>query len=126
MTTHRPAGPPASTAAAPPRPMLRGPMGGANFGPPQKARTFKASARRLRGRLAPERRLIKLVIALALVSVVLAVSGPRLLGHATDIVFAGYFGSRLPAGIAPDPCHERGLDAGVVVVAEPAIVGRRD
>ena len=35
-------------AAPPPRPMMRGPMG-MNMGPPQKAKTFGASARRLLG-----------------------------------------------------------------------------
>jgi len=112
MSTNRPAGPPAPSAASAPRPMLRGPMGGANFGPPQKAKTFGASARRLLARLAPERRLIGLVIALGVASVALAVSGPRLLGHATDIIFAGYFGSRLPAGQTHDQAvaalHARG------------------
>jgi ATP-binding cassette subfamily B protein len=72
-------------------------MGGANFGPPQKAKTFRASGRRLMGRLAPERRLIAVVIALAIVSVGLSVSGPKILGRATDLIFAGFFGSRLPA-----------------------------
>jgi ATP-binding cassette, subfamily B, multidrug efflux pump len=111
MSTNRPAAgsPPASDQ---PRPILRGPMAGPGFGPPQKAKTFGASTRRVLGRLAPERRRIALVIALGVVSVVLAVSGPRLLGHGTDIIFAGYFGSRLPAGQTHEQAvaalHERG------------------
>ena len=90
-----------STTKAPARPagpQLRGPFGGM-MAPPQKAKNFGTSTRRLLGRLAPERRLIVLVIALAVASVVLSVSGPRILGHATDIIFAGFFGARLPANL---------------------------
>jgi ATP-binding cassette subfamily B multidrug efflux pump len=81
----RPAGPP-----------MRGPFGAA-MGPPQKAKNFSGSARRLVGRLAPQRRLITLVIAFAVASVGLSVTGPKVLGRATDLIFAGFFGSRLPA-----------------------------
>jgi ATP-binding cassette subfamily B protein len=94
MSTDRPAPP---SASAPPRPIMRGPMA-ANFGPPQKAKSFGASGRRLLGRLAPQRHLIAAVLALALASVIASVSGPRILGRATDIIFAGFFGGRLPAG----------------------------
>ncbi|MGE0868269.1 MAG: ABC transporter ATP-binding protein [Kofleriaceae bacterium] len=80
---------------------MRGPFGG-GFGPPQKPKTFGASARRLLGRLAPHRRLIAAVIVLAVISVGFSVSGPKLLGRGTDIIFAGYFGSRLPAGQTHD------------------------
>ncbi len=103
MSNNRPAGPPApsSSASAPPRPMMRGPMMG-GFAPPQKAKSFGASGRRLLGRLAPERPLIAAVIAFALMSVTLAVSGPRILGKATDIIFVGFLGSQLPAGQTHD------------------------
>ena len=67
------------------------------MGPPQKAKSFGTSARRLLGRLAPERALVIVLIALALTSVLLSVSAPRLLGKATDLIFAGFFGSQLPA-----------------------------
>ena len=83
--SQRPAGPP-----------LRGPFAGA-MGPPQKAKHFGASARRLAGLLAPQRRLIAVVVALAVASVGLSVTGPKVLGHATDVIFAGFFGARLPA-----------------------------
>jgi ATP-binding cassette subfamily B protein len=66
--------------------------------PPQKAKQLGPSARRLVGRLAPERTLIALVIALAVVSVALSVSGPKLLGHGTNIIFSGFVSSTLPAG----------------------------
>ncbi len=67
----------------------RGPMS-MQMGPPQKAKQFGASAKRLLGRLAPERTLVLAVLALAVVSVGLSVSGPRILGRGTDIIFAGY------------------------------------
>ena len=79
-----PQGTSSAAANAGPRPMMRGPMGGA-FGPPQKAKTFKASAKRLLGRLAPERRLIIFVVAFAVTSVALNVSGPKILGPVTPL-----------------------------------------
>ena len=78
MSTTKPASPPP-----------RGPMS-FQMGPPQKAKQFGASAKRLLGRLAPERTLVLAVLALAVVSVGLSVSGPRILGRGTDIIFAGY------------------------------------
>ena len=79
-------------AAGPP---MRGPMG-AGMAPPQKAKHFKSSARRLLGLLAPQKPLILVVIALAISSVSLSVAGPKILGTATDIIFAGFFGSNPP------------------------------
>ncbi|MCW5804869.1 MAG: ABC transporter ATP-binding protein [Deltaproteobacteria bacterium] len=70
------------------------------MGPPQKAKQFGASARRLVGLLAPQRRLIYVVVALALASVSLSVAGPKILGRATDLIFEGFFGARLPAGLS--------------------------
>nr|WP_232525037.1 ABC transporter ATP-binding protein [Nocardioides mangrovicus] len=65
----------------------------------QKAMNFGPSARRLVARLRPERTRAIGVVGLGLVSVVLMSLGPRILGHATDLVFAGLFGKRLPAGL---------------------------
>jgi len=72
---------------------MRGPMG-MNMGPPQKAKSFGSSARRLLGLLAPQRHLIASVVALAIASVSLSVAGPKILGRATDIIFAGFMGTR--------------------------------
>ncbi|WP_134740055.1 ABC transporter ATP-binding protein [Nocardioides sp. 503] len=71
----------------------RGPMGGGMVG--QKAMTFGPSARRLVGLLTPQRHKAIAVVALAVVSVTLMALGPRLLGHATDLIFDGYL-SRQP------------------------------
>ena len=92
-----PAGPPGAARPAASIPM-RGPMG--MMGPPQKPKRFGPSARRLFGLLGPRRRTIAVVIALALGSVALSVTGPRILGHATDLLFRGYLGHRLPAGVS--------------------------
>ena len=78
-------------AARPAPPPMRGPFGG-QMGPPQKAKNFGASARRLLGLLRPQRRAIMLVVALAIASVALSVAGPKILGRATDIIFRGYLG----------------------------------
>ena len=83
--TNQTAGPPASSRPAP-RPIFRGPMG-AGVGPPQKAKSFRASARRLLGRLGPERPLFVIVLILAVASVGLVIAGPEILGRATDLVF---------------------------------------
>ena len=74
----------------------RGPFGGGMVG--QRSLSFGPSARRLAGRLAPERGRVLAVLALAVLSVGLSVLGPRLLGRATDLIFTGLLGRRLPAG----------------------------
>jgi len=57
--------------------------------PTEKSKDFVASSRRMVKRLGPERPKAFLVMALAVVSVALVVSGPKILGHATDILFEG-------------------------------------
>jgi len=69
-----------------------GPMGGGMVG--QKAHDFKASARRLVRRLAPQRTAAITVIALAVSSVFLMSLGPRLLGHATNVIVDGWIRRR--------------------------------
>jgi ATP-binding cassette subfamily B protein len=98
MTTEKPApgGPvaagPSETATARPA-MTRTPFGVVGMAPPQKAKDFKQSARRLMGRLAPERNGIIAVLALALSSVMLGLPGPWIIGQATNVIFAGFFGA---------------------------------
>ena len=70
----------------------RGPMGGGMVG--HKAATFKASAKRLMWRMAPERGRALAVVALAVGSAFLLAYGPRLLGHATDLVFDAFLADR--------------------------------
>jgi len=66
-----------------------GRMGGMAGVPTEKSKDFKGSTRRLLGHLAPERAGVVAVLFLALVSVTLSVFGPKVLGHATDILFEG-------------------------------------
>jgi ATP-binding cassette subfamily B protein len=90
----------------------RGPFGGGMVG--QKAATFWPSARRLLGRMAPERGKLVGVVLLAVGSVALTASGPKILGHATDLIFGGLLGRRVLASgtqqQAVDALRARGED----------------
>ncbi|ERK72398.1 ABC transporter transmembrane region, partial [Leifsonia aquatica ATCC 14665] len=81
----------------------RGPGGGGPFGgmgmPAEKSLNFGPSARRLAGRLRPERWAIVFVTLLAVVSVFFAVLGPKLLGNAINLVFAGALSKQFPSGV---------------------------
>jgi ATP-binding cassette subfamily B protein len=66
--------------------------------PVEKSMTFWPSAKRLMRRLRAYRRHLLLVIGLGVGSVALSVYVPRILGYATDIIFSGVIGKRLPAG----------------------------
>jgi ATP-binding cassette, subfamily B, multidrug efflux pump len=70
-----------------------GPMGGGMVG--QKSMDFGPSAKRLIARMRPERGRAVAVVLLAVVSVGLTVVGPKILGHATDLIFSGIFGRQL-------------------------------
>ncbi|MCF6376316.1 ABC transporter ATP-binding protein/permease [Nocardioides KLBMP 9356] len=65
-------------------------MGGGMIG--QKADTFWPSLKRLFARLRPERHKTYAVLVLTLVSVVATAIGPKILGRATDLIFAGLIG----------------------------------
>ncbi|CAM2984591.1 ABC transporter ATP-binding protein [Skermania piniformis] len=67
--------------------------------PGQKAKSFKPTLSRLLGRLAPERPAIIGLLSLAVLSVVLNVLGPHILGQATNLIFDGVVGRQLPAGV---------------------------
>jgi len=88
-----------STSGSKPSPPARGPFGAMmGAGPPAKAVDFKGSLHRLLARMRGERRLVAAAGVLATVSVALSVIGPKILGHATDLIFTGLVGGRLPAG----------------------------
>ncbi len=92
----------ADTPTGPPggRPMgpRGGPMGGLGM-PTEKSLNFSVSAKRLFSRLRPDLFGILAVVVLAIISVTLTVIGPKILGHATDLIFNGIVGKQLPAGI---------------------------
>ena len=77
----------------------RGPAAFMGGQPTEKSLDFRGSSRRLLGTLAPQRLLISGSLILAAVSVTLSVLGPRLLGDATNVIFAGVIGQHLPSGI---------------------------
>ncbi|WIM89811.1 ABC transporter ATP-binding protein [Candidatus Mycobacterium wuenschmannii] len=70
--------------------------------PPTKPRDFYGSTVRLVKLLAPQRRTAIAVTALSVLGTVLGVVVPRILGHATDLLFNGVIGRRLPAGITKE------------------------
>ncbi|MCI4064234.1 ABC transporter ATP-binding protein/permease [Micromonospora sp. R77] len=80
--------------------------------PAEKSMNFGPSARRLLGRLRPHRFRLAAVIALAVVSVGLSVAGPKLLGHATDLIFSGVIGRQLPAGTSTEQAAAAARAAG--------------
>ena len=88
-----------STSGSRPARPPRGPMGHMMGGPAAKAMNFKGSLGRLVARLREERRLVTAAVMLGIVSVALSVIGPKILGHATDLIFTGLIGERLPAGV---------------------------
>ncbi|BFV59360.1 ABC transporter ATP-binding protein [Kitasatospora sp. CMC57] len=80
----------------------RGPAGPGRFMGGQateKSLDFKNSSKRLLGMLRPERPLLLGVLTLGVLSIGLAVTGPRVLGKATDLIFAGVVGRQTPSGI---------------------------
>jgi ABC-type multidrug transport system fused ATPase/permease subunit len=81
---------------------MRGPMRGVVQGPTERSRDFRGSAIRLVKRLTPQRGLTAAVISLAVGGIAIGVIGPRILGHATDLLFNGVIGRRLPAGITKE------------------------
>jgi ATP-binding cassette subfamily B protein len=74
---------------------------GAMFGaPPAKSKDFKGSLRKLLNELGPERRTLGLVLSLITTSVIIGSFGPKILGRATNYVFYGFLGRRMPAGVS--------------------------
>ncbi|KQP57543.1 ABC transporter ATP-binding protein [Agreia sp. Leaf283] len=67
--------------------------------PAKKAQQFWPSAKRLVGLLGPERAKMSIVVGLVVISVVLTVIAPKILGQAVDTIFNGVIGSQLPAGV---------------------------
>ena len=77
---------------------------GGMFGdvPAKKAKNFWPSAKRLFGLLKPEAAGVWFVVVLVVISVVLNVIAPKVLGKAMDVIFAGVIGKPLPADVTKD------------------------
>ena len=100
---------PTPTEHRPPPGELRAGPGGGRFSsvgvPAEKSKDFGAASRRLLERLRPDRLQVGAVLVLAIASVSLAVAGPKILGHATDIVFNGLTGRNGASGIDTGELH---------------------
>ena len=86
-------------AAEPRRPM--GPPRFAHPGmmpPAEKSKDFRGSTRRLLLRLRPEGAKLLVVLLFGVVSVIFTIVGPKMLGHAMDVLFEGVVNQKLPAG----------------------------
>jgi ATP-binding cassette subfamily B protein len=77
-------------------------MAGMMGGPPQKSKDFKGSLKRLLRELGEERKTLYAVFILITTAVTLGSFGPKILGHATNDIFTGFLGKKLPAGATRD------------------------
>ncbi|HET6736619.1 ABC transporter ATP-binding protein [Mycobacterium sp.] len=82
------------------------PIRGVVQAPTQRSRDFKGSAIRLVKQLTPQRGLTTMVILLGIGGIAISVIGPRILGHATDLLFNGVIGRQLPAGLTKEQAIE--------------------
>lgn len=83
-----------------------------------RSKDLRGTARRLIRRLAPQRLAALAVLALAIGGIVLSVIGPRVLGHATDLLFEGVIGRGLPSGISKEQAVAAARAAGDANFAE--------
>ncbi|MDO5726310.1 MAG: ABC transporter ATP-binding protein [Bowdeniella nasicola] len=82
-------------------PALGGQRGRRRRGMPgEKAQNFLPSARRLLGTLKDDALRISVVVLLGVISVGLTVAGPKILGEATNVVFAGFISRQVPATVS--------------------------
>jgi ATP-binding cassette, subfamily B, multidrug efflux pump len=86
--------------------------------PPQRSADFKGSAKRLLRQFRPQRLLLTGMVLFGLLNVGFSVLGPKILGDATDLIFAGYVGARLPEGVSREQVLERMRDDGDGRVAD--------
>ncbi|MET7512561.1 ABC transporter ATP-binding protein [Streptomyces sp. NPDC005480] len=70
----------------------------AGGGPDQRSMDFKGSGKRLIRQFKPEKTTMYAMVACVVLSVGLSVLGPKILGRATDLVFAGIIGREMPSG----------------------------
>jgi ATP-binding cassette subfamily B protein len=74
--------------------------------PTEKAMDFGPSARRLLVRILPERLRIAFIVFLSVASVTLSVIAPKILGHATDLIFGGILGRQVRGGVTREQAIE--------------------
>uniref|UniRef100_A0AAU2VVM4 Fatty acid ABC transporter ATP-binding/permease protein n=1 Tax=Streptomyces sp. NBC_00008 TaxID=2903610 RepID=A0AAU2VVM4_9ACTN len=70
--------------------------------PTERSMDFKGSTKRLLKRFAKERTTLYVMLVAGALSVALSVVGPKILGKATDLVFAGVIGRQMPEGTSKE------------------------
>ncbi|MGN9791151.1 ABC transporter ATP-binding protein [Streptomyces sp. OZ13] len=85
---------------------MSGPGGRMMTGPVERSMDFKGSGKRLLRQLAPERATLWVMLAAGVLSVAFAVVGPKILGRATDLIFAGMVGRQMPEGTSKEQALE--------------------
>jgi ATP-binding cassette subfamily B protein len=75
--------------------------------PTEKSLNFCGSSLRLLRMLRPERPFIMAALIFGITSVALSVLGPKLLGKATDLIFTGVVGGRIPVGVTKQQAVEQ-------------------
>ena len=78
------------------------PIRGMVQAPTERSRDFKGAAIRLVKCLTPQRGPTAAVILIGVAGIAIGVIGPRILGHATDLLFNGVIGRELPAGLTKE------------------------
>ncbi|MEU9089255.1 ABC transporter ATP-binding protein [Streptomyces sp. NPDC087901] len=83
--------------------------------PTERSMDFKGSSKRLLKRFATEKATLYVMLVAVALSVALSVVGPKILGKATDLVFAGVVGRGMDAGTTKEQAVEglRNSDSGL-------------
>jgi ATP-binding cassette, subfamily B, multidrug efflux pump len=92
--------PPARPAVPVPAAQQRGPAAWMNGPSMERPKDFRGSLRRVLGLMRPERPLVIISALCATGSVAASVSGPKILGNATNIIFSGFISKNLPTGVS--------------------------
>ncbi|MFJ8979925.1 ABC transporter ATP-binding protein [Streptomyces sp. NPDC102282] len=91
---------------------MAGPGGRMMAGPTERSMDFKGSGKRLLRRFSKEKSTLSAMLGAVTLSVALSVVGPKILGGATDLIFAGVVGRQMPEGTtkeqAVDGLREQG------------------
>ncbi|MFJ8870678.1 ABC transporter ATP-binding protein [Streptomyces sp. NPDC102473] len=91
---------------------MAGPGGRMMAGPTERSMDFKGSGKRLLRRFSKEKSTLSAMLGAVTLSVALSVVGPKILGGATDLIFAGVVGRQMPDGTtkeqAVDGLREQG------------------
>ncbi|MFD9832253.1 ABC transporter ATP-binding protein [[Kitasatospora] papulosa] len=85
---------------------MAGPGGRMMMGPTERSMDFKGSGKRLLRRFSKEKASLYLMLGAVALSVALSVVGPKILGAATDLIFAGVVGRQMADGTTKEQAIE--------------------